>query len=93
MGILITAPGQLEEPLVEMELIPSTERLKALKLDRGLSAEQLQEWQGDKILIGQPSIWRLKTASENALLVQLLCSFMPAHGHKILNSKSNECRC
>lgn len=87
MGILITAPGQLEEPLVEMELIPSTERLKALKLDRGLSAEQLQEWQGDKILIGQPSIWRLKTASENALLVQLLCSFMPAHGHKILNSR------
>lgn len=72
---------------MEMELIPSTERLKALQLDRGLSAEQLQDWQGDKILIGQPGIWRLRTGSENALLVQLLCSFMPAHGHRILNSR------
>lgn len=87
MEMLITAPGQLEDPLVEMELVPSTERLKALAFDRGLDEEQLREWQGDKILIGQPDIWRLKTAPENALLVQLLCSFMPAHGHKILNSR------
>ena len=87
MGILITAPGQVEKSLMEVELIPSTERLKALQLDRGPNEEQLREWQGDKILIGQPGIWRLKTASENALLVQLLCSFMPAHGHKILDSR------
>lgn len=87
MGTLITAPAKLEQPLLEMELIPSTEQLKALQLDRGPTDEQLRDWQGDKILIGQPRIWRLKTESENALLVQLLCSFLPAQEHKMLSCR------